>query len=198
MHEREVRDASGAWYLMRIRPYKTWDHQIEGAVVSFQDIDVFKRTLQKARAYADALIENAREAILLLNEQSRVVAANRAFYSAFRVTPEETEDQVIYELGNGQWNILEFRELLERVAEENVRVDDFEVRHDFPQLGKRIMLVNARRIEPKEGQPLIFVSIEDVSEQGWGAGPLRGGEPKGEVVENALGKRRAVSAHARK
>jgi two-component system, chemotaxis family, CheB/CheR fusion protein len=200
VHEREVRDASGAWYLMRIRPYKTWDQQIEGAVISFQDIDILKRALEKTRAYADALIENAREAILLLNEESRVVVANHAFYSSFRVAPEETEGQLIYELGNGQWNIPELRELLERVAKENVRVDDFAVRHDFPRLGNRVMLVNARRIEPKEGQPLIFVSIEDVSGQGWRAGPLRQGRPvpKGEVGENVFGNRSAASGHARK
>ena len=160
-YEREVRDTSGVWYLMRVRPYKTWDQRIDGAVVSFQDIDNLKRTLQKTRAYADALIESAREAILLLDEKLRVIVANRAFYGTFQAAPGDTEKQLIHELGNGQWNIPELRELLERVARGNLRLDDFEVRHDFPHLGERIMLLNARRIEPEEGQPFVFLSIED-------------------------------------
>ena len=150
---------------MRVRPYKTWDNKIDGAVISFQDIDAIKRNLEHSRVYADALIENAREAILMLESDLRVAGANHVFYRNFHVSRKETENRPIYDLGDGQWNIPRLRELLENVLPNNGRVEDFEVRHDFPQLGARVMMLNARRIEPRPGQQLILLYIEDVTEK---------------------------------
>jgi len=162
--EREVRETeTGAWHLMRVRPYKTWDSKIDGAVISFQDIDGIKRSFDQMHAHADTLIETAREAILILDHQLRVISANPAFYRNFEVTREETQNRPIYDLGNGQWNIPKLRELLETVLPSNGRVEDFAVSHDFPRLGSREMMLNARRIEPKLGQRLILLYIEDVS-----------------------------------
>jgi PAS domain S-box-containing protein len=134
-------------------------------VVSFQDIDALKRTVEETRNYADALIENAREAILVLSTDLRVTAANRAFYRAFQVSKEETQDRLIYELGNGQWDIPKLRKLFGEILSTNSRIDDFEVEHDFPHLGTRIMLLNARRIEPHTTRQSILLSIEDVTER---------------------------------
>ena len=108
--EREVRVKDGPWYLLRVRPYKTWEDKIEGAVLSFQDIDSLKRTLDQTRTFAGALIENARESTLVLDEGLRVTLANPAFYRAFQVSPEQTAGRVIYELGNHQWDIPKLRE----------------------------------------------------------------------------------------
>jgi two-component system CheB/CheR fusion protein len=164
--ELEIRESgTGAWHLMRVRPYKTWDNKIDGAVISFQDIDAIKRNLEHSRVYADALIENAREAILMLESDLRVAGANHVFYRNFHVSRKETENRPIYDLGDGQWNIPRLRELLENVLPNNGRVEDFEVRHDFPQLGARVMMLNARRIEPRPGQQLILLYIEDVTEK---------------------------------
>jgi two-component system CheB/CheR fusion protein len=163
-HEREVQESeTGKWHLMRVRPYKTWDNKIEGAVVSFQDIDALKRNLEQAQVYADALSETAREAILVLDSNLRVTNANPAFYRNFGVSRDETENRPIYDLGDGQWNIPKLRELLEKILPNNGMVEDFEVRHDFPHLGPRVMMLNARRIEPQPGRQVILLHIEDAT-----------------------------------
>ena len=165
--EREVRETNtGTWHLMRVRPYKTWDSKIDGAVISFQDIDAMKRSLDQMHQHADALIETAREAILILDHKLQVMSANLTFYRAFGVSREETQNRPIYDLGNGQWNIPRLRELLEDILPNNGRVEGFEVSHDFPHLGLRKMILNARRIEPQAGQKLILLYIEDVTAQG--------------------------------
>jgi two-component system CheB/CheR fusion protein len=162
--ELEVRESgSGKWHLMRVRPYKTWDNKIEGAVLSFQDIDALKRNLEQAQLFADAINETAREAILVLDSNLRVTNANPAFYRNFDVSREETENRAIYALGDGQWDIPKLRELLERILPNNGLVKDFEVRHDFPHLGTRVMMLNARRIEPQPGRQLILLHIEDAT-----------------------------------
>jgi two-component system CheB/CheR fusion protein len=112
-----------------------------------------------------ALIESAREAILVLDRSLLVTSANKAFYRQFEVVPRETENRPVYDLGDGQWNIPKLRELLERILPHNGRVEDFEVRHDFPHLGPRVMLLNARRIEPQSGQQMILLYIEDVTQK---------------------------------
>src|SRR5207237_7905343 len=154
---------SGVWYQLRARPYKTWDNKIDGAVISFENIDAFKRNLEHLNRYAAALIENAPNATLVLDAGLRVVSANEAFRRKFRVSQVETDNQPIYDLGNGQWDIPRLRDLLENILPDNGRVENFEVRHDFPQLGKRTMMVNARRIEPQRGRELILLHIEDVT-----------------------------------
>ncbi len=163
----DVRGKEGQRYHMHARPYKTWDGRIDGAVISFQDIDavLMKHHLELAQLYALELIESAREAILILDRDLVVTSANKAFYKQFEVAPRETQNRAIYDLGDGQWNIPKLRELLEGILPNNGRVEDFEVRHDFPHLGTRIMLLNARRIEPQTGQQLILLYIEDVTKK---------------------------------
>jgi len=163
--ERQVRTKEGGWRLLNVRPYKTWDNRIEGAVISLQDVDNLKRTLDQTREYADTIVESAREPILVLNSKLQVTAANPAFYRVFEVSREETEKRLIYELGNGQWNIPKLRELLEEIVPQNSRVDDFEMSHDFPQLGQRDMVLNARRVEMQPGHPFILLAIEDATEK---------------------------------
>jgi two-component system, chemotaxis family, CheB/CheR fusion protein len=163
--ERQVRTKEGGWQVLHVRPYKTWDNRIEGAVISLQDVDSLKRSLDQTREYADTIVETAREPILVLNSSLQVTAANPAFYRTFDVSREETEKRLIYELGNGQWNIPGLRELLEEIVPRNCRVDDFEMSHDFPRLGTRDMLLNARRVELQPGHPFILLAIEDVTEK---------------------------------
>ncbi len=158
-----MRTNEGGWQMLHVRPYKTWDNRIEGAVISLQDVDALKRTLDQTREYADTIVESAREPILVLNAGLHVTAANPAFYKSFEVTPEETDGRLIYELGNGQWNIPKLRELLEEIVPRNSRVDDFEMSHDFPHLGQRDMQLNARRVELQTGHPFILLAIEDVT-----------------------------------
>ncbi len=94
----------------------------------------------------------------------RVRTANRSFYQAFGVAPEETEGRLVYELGNGQWDIPRLRTLLEDILPHNTSFEGFEVEHDFPGLGRRVMVLNARRIY-QEGNhtELILLAVEDVT-----------------------------------
>ena len=163
--ERQVRTKEGGWQVLHVRPYKTWDNRIEGAVISLQDVDSLKRSLDQTREFADTIVESAREPILVLNAGLQVTAANPAFYRVFDVSREETERRLIYQLGNGQWDIPRLRELLEEIVPRNSRVDDFEMRHDFPHLGPRDMRLNARRVEMQPGHPFILLAIEDVTEK---------------------------------
>jgi two-component system CheB/CheR fusion protein len=163
--ERQVRTKEGGWQMLHVRPYKTWDNRIEGAVISLQDVDKLKRSLDQTLEYADTIVESAREPILVLNASLQVTAANPAFYRTFDVSRTETEKRLIYELGNGQWDIPKLRELLEEIVPRNTRVDDFPMSHDFPHLGPRDMLLNARRVELQPGHPFILLAIEDVTEK---------------------------------
>ena len=93
-----------------------------------------------------------------------MVSANGSFYRTFRVTPEETQGNLIYDLGNRQWDIPKLRELLEKLLPQKTEVSDYEVDHVFPEIGHKVMLLNARQIAGKEGaeeKKLILLAIED-------------------------------------
>lgn len=164
VQELEIRELSGSWYVMRIRPYKTWDLKVDGAVISFQDIDALKRSLEQTRRYADSLIEHAREPIVVLDDQFRISIANPAFYRAFRLDPQQVETVSLFDLNAGRWNIPGLRERLQRVLSRNERTDDLEAHVQLPELGSTTLLFNARRVEAQEGRSLIFVSVEDITE----------------------------------
>jgi two-component system CheB/CheR fusion protein len=163
--EHEVREKNGAWYALRIRPYKSWDSKITGAVISLQDIDTLKRRLDETREYADDLIEDSQGCILVLDEQLRVTAANRAFFRTFEVTATETEGRSIYGLGNGEWDLPELRRVLEEIIPSNAQAKDYEVRRSFAKLGPRTMVLNARRGELRSGRPSIVLTMEDVTDR---------------------------------
>ena len=116
-------------------------------------------------SYADDIIATLREPFVVLDGDLRVKTANRSFYESFHVLKEETENRLLYELGDGQWDIPALRTLLEEVLSRNHSVHDFEVEHAFPVLGQRTMLLNARRIPPESKHPeLILLAIEDITE----------------------------------
>jgi two-component system, chemotaxis family, CheB/CheR fusion protein len=165
--ETEVQTRAGAWYLMRIRPYRTLENAIEGTVITFVDITRQKHTeaaLREAQAFADNMVATVREPLLVLDENLKVVSANRAFYSTFQVKRDETLGRVLYELGNRQWDIPALRELLEDILPQNSTFDDLEVTHEFEQIGRRTMLLNARRISGEAGQTkFILLAIEDIT-----------------------------------
>ncbi|MEG3881884.1 PAS domain-containing protein, partial [Microcoleus sp. herbarium7] len=113
--EQEVQDQSGHWYDLRIRPYRTIDNKIDGAVLILVDIDALKRStaqLIASRNYAETIVETIQEPLLVIDTNLQVISANRAYYELFQVTPSQTEQRLIFELGNGQWNIPALRSLL--------------------------------------------------------------------------------------
>ncbi|MCB2215192.1 sigma-54 interaction domain-containing protein [Desulfofustis glycolicus] len=112
------------------------------------------------------ILDSIREPLVFLDSYLQVVKANRAFYQTFDVKPEETEGEVIFNLGNRQWDIPKLRELLVKVLPQNMVFDDLEVEHTFETIGRKVMHLNARRIFHKTGQPeLILLAIEDVTER---------------------------------
>ncbi|MDD4335445.1 MAG: chemotaxis protein CheB, partial [Desulfotomaculaceae bacterium] len=168
--ELEMQDSRhGCWYSVQIRPYRTIDNKIDGVVITFVDISIIKEILeqsQEARIYAEAIVETVQEPLLVLDDGLRIRSVNKAFYQTFMVTPEETLGRNIFNLGNGQWDIPELRVLLEEIIPENVLFEDFKVDHDFPGIGRKMMLVNARRIVSAENQTkLILMTIEDKTDQ---------------------------------
>ena len=110
------------------------------------------------------IIATIREPLLVLDETFRIKMASRSFYQTFRVTPALTEGRLLYEIGNGQWDIPELRVLLDDVLSKEKAIENFEIRHDFPALGPRTMLLSARRLR-REGNPtaLILLALEDVT-----------------------------------
>jgi PAS domain S-box-containing protein len=123
-----------------------------------QPDDKFSR---EALAFARSIIATAREPLVILDEGLRVHQANRSFYEFFAVRPEETEGWPIFELGNRQWDIPELRRLLEDILPGRSAFEDFEVDHEFERIGRRTMLLNARRLH-QDGEK-ILLAIEDVS-----------------------------------
>ena len=102
--------------------------------------------IEDAQTLAQAIVNTIHEPFLVLDEQFRVLAASRSFYETFKVDPEQTQGCLLYELGDGQWDIPALRLLLETIIPEKTAMDGFEVDHDFPGVGRRIMLLNARKV----------------------------------------------------
>jgi PAS domain S-box-containing protein len=121
---------------------------------------------QNARVYAESIVETLRESLVVLDEQLRIVIANQTFYKTFKASLEETVNKFIYDLGNGQWNIPALKELLEEIILKNTQFQDFEVEHEFPSIGRKMMLLNARQIYQRDiNKPLILLAIEDITEK---------------------------------
>ena len=167
--EREVQDRQGKWYALRIRPYKNLENRIDGAVLALFDIDAVREKEQEAREarqFAEDIVQTLRAPLLVLDGKLRVKQANRAFYDAFHVTPTGTEAVSLFELGNGQWNIPRVRSLLDDVLRGASRIDDVRVEHEFPDVGRRVMLLNARVLQARDGAAdQILLAIEDATDR---------------------------------
>ena len=132
-----------------------------------------ERAAREAQAFAESIVDTVREPLLVLDEALRVVAVNRSFLQTFRVSEEETHGAPVYELGNGQWDIPALRRLLEVLLPGHTHFDDFEVRHAFPQIGEKVMLLNARKLyRPGHARhdrgnhtAMILLAIEDVTDR---------------------------------
>ena len=131
-----------------------------------KELEVIKKTADEASAFAESVINTVREPLISLDQDLRVVTVSRSFYEYFKVTPEETVGQLIYDLGNKQWDIPKLRELLETILPEKTTFDNYEVEHDFASIGRRVMLLNARQIQRASGKErIILLAIEDITER---------------------------------
>jgi len=122
--------------------------------------------LQEVQSFAEAIVETVREPLLVLDKDLHVKMANLSFLGTFRASKAETEGRLLYELGNGQWDIPELRRLLEDIIPQHTEFRDFEVTHDFPAIGRRTMLLNARKLsEPGVNRELFLLAMEDTTER---------------------------------
>ena len=139
----------------------------DGVVLVFRDITERNQTEQlilDANAYAESIVRTVREPLVILDQSLRVRTASQSFYRDFKVNPSETENQLFYNLGNGQWDIPQLRRLLEEILPQDNQFNDFEVVHTFEDIGRRTMLLNARRIHQEGNQSeLILLAIEDIT-----------------------------------
>ncbi len=159
---RSVRDAYGRWYSLRILPSVGTDGKTDGAVLMLMDVDAAKRGLD----FAEAIVETVREPLVVLNQHLQVIQANKSFYETFHAVRDETEHRLIYDLGNGQWNIPKLRELLENILPSHSTFRDFEVTHEFEHVGRKAMLLNAAEIfNPNAQARTILLAIEDTTDR---------------------------------
>jgi two-component system, chemotaxis family, CheB/CheR fusion protein len=159
--DKEIQDDSGAWYRMKVVPYRTSTNRIDGSVVTFIDID-----LEKSTGFAQAIVETVREPLLILDGGLHVIAANPAFYRQFQVEPRDTLGRNIWDLGGHQWDIPELRELLERIVPQNTKFEDYIVTHSFPRIGTRTIALNARQIVFQgEATGRVLLAMEDITDR---------------------------------
>jgi len=155
--ETEVRDENGHWYLLRVRPYRTSENQLEGILIAVIDINDVKQL-------STAIVETIAQPLVVMDAHFRVIMANSSFYQKFQVSREQTEERPLFELGNGQWNIPRLRELLEKVLPEKKTVENFVMEHDFPAIGRKTMRLNARQLqEDNTGTQKVLLAIEDIT-----------------------------------
>lgn len=139
----------------------------------------------EAQLYAEAILATMHQPLVVLDGDLRVDTANHAFYRTFEVDRAETEGRLIYDLGNGQWDIPKLRELLEDILPSDATVDDFRVEHEFEQIGRRVIILNARRMERAERADTILLAIDDITEQEHTSWLLEGEKEFAEKIVNA-------------
>jgi two-component system CheB/CheR fusion protein len=153
--EREICLNGDTWMLVRIQPYRTLDNVIDGVLMTFTDITARLKSVavQEALTLADGIVQTIREPLIVLDGALKVVFASQSFYDIFRVGPEETVGRLIYQLGDGAWNINALRQLLESTWVGGQEFSDYPVEHDFPGVGYKKIGLNARRFIGKTGEP---------------------------------------------
>ena len=158
----EVRALGGTFYVVHVLPYRTGEDRIDGLVLTFVDVTEIK----EGNLLQEAIVQTVRGGLLVLGGDLRVVEVNPGFCRMFGVTAAETIGKLAYQLGNGQWDIPRLRELLEEVLPKQTTLEDFRVDHVFEHVGRRVMLLNARRLEARtRGPACILVAIEDITDR---------------------------------
>ena len=131
---------------------------------------VVERLWEKSWTYIKTVVDVVREPVLILDKDLRVMTANDSFYRTFQVEKNDTENKIVYKLGNGQWNVPALKKLLEDILPKNTFFKGFEVVHEFPIIGRKVMILNARQIHFKEDStletfpPIILLAMEDVTD----------------------------------
>jgi signal transduction histidine kinase len=167
--EEDVRDESGRWYRLVLRPHRADEDRVAGVVLSFLDIDALKRSeqqIERARRYAEGIIATVQVPLLVLDAKLRVVSANESFYESFRTSPADTEWRRITELGSRQWSQPSLVDVVSDAVSHDKPFTGFLVEHDFPGIGRRRIVVSGRRLVRRGHEPpLVLLALEDVTER---------------------------------
>ena len=171
--EMEVQSQNGRWFFMRILPYRTQVNAIAGVVITFIEITRQKemegemrhmKLGEQAHAYAESIVNTMREPLLVLDAALCVVSTNPAFYEKFQVNAAGTLGRLIYELGNGQWDIPALRQRLAEILQQHTCFNDYVVQHTFEVIGARTMRLNACELRRVDNEPrLILLAIDDIT-----------------------------------
>ena len=170
--EMETQSEDGRWYLLKIRPYRTLENMIDGLVLSFFDIHDLRcsetnlRKSRGLRAYFESIVNAIQQPLVVLDKDLKTITANRAFFTTFNMTSAETKGKPIHELGEIGWDIPELKKQLSDVISHGNGFEGLKVDHDFPRIGRKRLLLSARRIELEDGQPEhMLLTIEDVTDE---------------------------------
>lgn len=156
----------GYWSRMRLMPYWTADHQIDGLVCTFVSVEEAKHAEQR-EAYFRSIVNTVREPLVVLDASLRVVSANNRFYATFGLTALEVEGTPIFSLAGGQWDMPDLHRLLEGILPHRHSLTDYRLTADFEHVGRKRLLLNARRIEGgPENSELILLAIEEIDSEG--------------------------------
>jgi two-component system CheB/CheR fusion protein len=166
---REIEADDGAWYIQRVLPYRAPDERIGGVVFTFADISEVKtaiREIRSARAYSDSILDTIRQPLVLLDDDLRVVSASRSFYRAFAMRSEETVGRSLTAAGDRRLDVPALRDFVDLIRAGDVAIEDYALDIELPSLGRRALLLNARKIDyepPARRQTL--VAFDDVTER---------------------------------
>jgi PAS domain S-box-containing protein len=161
----EVRGATdGSWFILQIAPRMRSEQQVDSAVLTFQNVTAFRASLEQAvyeREYTKAILNTVIDSLVVLDDDCRVQAANQTFYTKFQISRDQAHGARLYDIGSPDWEVPRLQKLLKEAAAENQSAGEFEL--EFPAIGRRTVMLNARRLPLKAAQPSQGGNVQDMT-----------------------------------
>lgn len=166
--ECDVQGLDGRWFRLHIRPYRTADNRLDGAILSFLDVDVLKRAVQEAertRDYAQGIVETVPMSLVVLDADARIVSGNSTFYRKFALPPKTTNRASFFEAAGGAWNVPTLRETIERSMATHAPFTELEIQCTFPNGDRKQLLIAGCRILGGSGELMVLLAIDDITDR---------------------------------